>query len=27
MHFIFSKEEIEECAAETARYKFEELSQ
>ena len=25
MHFVFSKEEIEECAAETARYKFEEL--
>jgi len=27
MHFIFSKEEIEQCAAETARYKLEELSQ
>ena len=27
MHFIFSKEEIEECAAETARYKFEDLCQ
>ena len=27
MHFIFSKEEIEECASETARSKFEELSQ
>ena len=27
MHFIFSKEKIEECAAETARYKFDELSQ
>jgi len=27
MHFIFSKKEIEECAAETARYKFEQLSQ
>ena len=25
MHFIFSKEEIEECAAETARSKFEDL--
>ena len=25
MHFVFSTEEIEECAAETARYKFEEL--
>ena len=27
MHFIFSKEEIEECAAKTARSKFEDLSQ
>ena len=27
MHFIFSKEEIEECAAETARSKFEDLAQ
>ena len=27
MHFIFSKEEIEKCAAETARYKFEDLCQ
>ena len=27
MHFIFSKKEIEECAAKTARSKFEELSQ
>ena len=27
MHFIFSKEEIEECAAETARSKFEDLCQ
>ena len=27
MHFIFSKEEIEECAAKTARYKFEDLCQ
>ena len=26
MHFIFSKEEIEECATKTARSKFEELS-
>ena len=25
MHFVFSKEEIEECAAETAHYKFEKL--
>jgi len=27
MHFIFSKEKIEECAAKTARYKFEDLCQ
>jgi len=27
MHFIFSKEEIEKCASETARSKFEDLSQ
>ena len=27
MHFIFSKEEIEECAAKTARSKFEDLAQ
>jgi len=26
MHFIFSKEEIEECATETARYKFDEYA-
>jgi len=27
MHFIFSEEEIEECAYKTARYKFEDLCQ
>ena len=26
MHFIFSEEEIEECAAKTARSQFEEMS-